>query len=346
MALLDLERPTRAGAGKDSALRDWLGALEATAPIGGRPERTLPRVIEEMAQHHGETDALISARGTLTYHALAERANRYARWALDQKVAQGETVCLLMPNRPEYFAIWLGITSVGGVVSLLNTQLRGPSLAHCIDIVKPKHVIVAAELATQFRSATLSTRPKIWWHGGRELPRINCEIERFSGAPLAQAERRAVTIADRALTIYTSGTTGMPKAANVSHRRLMQWSFWFAGLMNTTPDDRMYNCLPMYHAVGGVAAIGALLVRGGSVVDRREIFGSRVLERYRRLGLHAVPIYRRVVPLSGQCAGASVGAQASAAYRLRQRLARRRVGEIPVAFCHSANPGILRGDRG
>ena len=61
-------------------------------------------------------------------------------------LAKGETVCLMMPNRPEYMAIWLGITSVGGVVSLINTQLRGPSLAHCIDIVAPKHVIVAAEL--------------------------------------------------------------------------------------------------------------------------------------------------------------------------------------------------------
>src|SRR5580658_3503430 len=122
MALLDLERPTRARAGKDSALRDWLRALEATAPIGGSPARTLPCVIEEMAQRHGEKDALISARGTLTYRALAERANRYARWALDQKLAPGETVGLLMPNRPEYFAIWLGITGVGGVVSLLNTQ--------------------------------------------------------------------------------------------------------------------------------------------------------------------------------------------------------------------------------
>ena len=59
----------------------------------------------------------------------------------------------MMPNRPEYFAIWLGITSVGGVVSLLNTQFRGPSLAHCIDIVAPKHVIVAGELSEQFRSA-------------------------------------------------------------------------------------------------------------------------------------------------------------------------------------------------
>jgi fatty-acyl-CoA synthase len=40
-----------------------------------------------------------------------------------------------MTNRPEYFAVWLGITSIGGVVALLNTNLVGPSLAHCINIV-------------------------------------------------------------------------------------------------------------------------------------------------------------------------------------------------------------------
>ena len=38
--------------------------------------------------------------------------------------------------------------------------------------------------------------------------------------------------------------------------------------MNSGPDDRMYDCLPMYHSVGGVVAIGAMLVRGGAVVIR------------------------------------------------------------------------------
>ena len=270
MALLEMERVTGAGRGKDTALRDWLRALEATAPIAGSPQRTLPCVIEELAGSHGETEALISACGALTYRALSERANRYARWALDQDLGKGETVCLVMPNRPEYMAIWLGITSIGGVVSLINTQLRGQSLAHCIDIVAPRHVIVAAELIEPFGLAALATRPKIWTDGGCEFPRIDREIERFSPAPLTSAERRATTIADRALTIYTSGTTGLPKAANISHRRLMQWSFWFAGLMNTQADDRMYDCLPMYHSIGGVVAIGAVLVRGGSVVIREK----------------------------------------------------------------------------
>ena len=79
---------------------------------------------------------------------------------------------------------------------------------------------------------------------------------------------------DRALYIYTSGTTGLPKAANVSHFRLMQWSHWFAGMMDTRPNDRMYNCLPMYHSIGGVVAIGAPLVNGGSVVIRERFSAS------------------------------------------------------------------------
>src|SRR6202795_2899286 len=213
MALVEIDRTTQARTGKDTALRDWVRALEATAPISANPNRILPDVIAELAQSRGESEALISGHGTLTYRALAERANCYARWALDQNLAKGETVCLIMPNRPEYFAIWLGITSVGGVVSLINTQLRGPSLAHCIDIVAPRHIIVAAELIAVFHSTALSSRPKIWSHGGREFLRIDSEVERFSPAPLTSAERRGTVTADRALTIYTSGTTGLPKAA-------------------------------------------------------------------------------------------------------------------------------------
>jgi fatty-acyl-CoA synthase len=279
MALIDfLEPRQRPARGSDTALRDWVRALEATAPIAREPQRLLPSVIEQVAQRHGEAPALLSPGERLTYRGLTERANRYARWALAHGLGKGEAVALLMPNRPEYMAIWLGITGVGGIVALLNTNLRGPALAHCIDVVAPRHVIVAAELLEAYSSAVahITSRPRIWLHGGNDdaFGRIDREVERFAAAPLAPVERRGTSIADRALAIYTSGTTGLPKAANVSHRRLLQWSFWFAGLMNTGPDDRMYDCLPLYHSIGGVVATGALLVNGGSVVIR-ERFSAR-----------------------------------------------------------------------
>jgi fatty-acyl-CoA synthase len=276
MTLHQQKQPMPEAGGKTSALQDWVRALEATAPIARNPERLLSDVIAELAEAHGNAPALLSIRESFTYRELAERANRYARWALAQNLAKGDAVALIMPNRPEYAAIWLGITSVGGVVSLINTNLRSGALAHCLNIVTPKHVIVDAELLDAFDSAAgqIEARPKIWSHGSEVFHPIDRAIESFSGMPLTAAEKRHVTISDRALHIYTSGTTGLPKAAKVSHRRLLQWSFWFAGLMNTGPDDRMYDCLPMYHSVGGVVAIGALLARGGSVVIR-EKFSAR-----------------------------------------------------------------------
>jgi fatty-acyl-CoA synthase len=260
------------------ATKAWLRALALTAPIASHPHRTLSTVIEELAETVSEAPALLSDRECLTYRALAERSNRYARWALDEGLVKGDAVCLLMPNRPEYMAIWLGITRVGGVVSLLNTNLAGPSLAHCINIVAPKHIVVAAELIDSLTAALpdLSGAARIWAHGAglHDFPRIDRDIERHAGEKLTGAERPALTIEDRALYIYTSGTTGLPKAANVSHARLMQWSHWFAGMMDTRPSDRMYNCLPMYHSVGGVLATGAALVGGASVVIREQ-FSAR-----------------------------------------------------------------------
>jgi fatty-acyl-CoA synthase len=174
-------------------------------------------------------------------------------------------------------AIWLGISRVGATVALINTNLVGRALAHAINIAGPKHIIIGAGVAEQLVNVLPQLLPvKCWIHHSSDydFPQIDREIERSSGDPLDHGEFRAPTLRDRALYIYTSGTTGLPKAANVSHFRVMQWCHWFAGLMDTGPKDRMYNCLPMYHSTGGVAASAAMLVNGGSVVLRQRFSAS------------------------------------------------------------------------
>src|SRR5438552_8020591 len=167
MSLREGDAPATPAGSNRSAAKAWLRALELTAPIANNPRRIFSTVIDKLAEKFGEPPALLSDRERLTYRALAERSNRYARWALVQGLGKGDTVCLLMPNRPEYMAIWLGITRVGGIVALLNTNLVGPSLAHCINIVVPKHIIVAAELIEAFATARphLVTEAKVWTHG-------------------------------------------------------------------------------------------------------------------------------------------------------------------------------------
>jgi fatty-acyl-CoA synthase len=258
-----------------SVSRAWLRALELTAPIPRQRERVLPVVLGELGDRLGDKPALLSDRECLSYLKLAQRMRRYSRWALATGVAKGDVVGLLMPNRPEYLAIWLGITAVGGVVALLNTNLAGRSLAHCVEAASAKHLIVAAELAPALDTALphLAGPPRVWMHG---VPGgVDDTIEGLATAPLTAGESREVAIDDRALCIYTSGSTGMPKAANVSHARVLQWGLWFAGMMDVQPDDRMYDCLPMYHSVGGVLAPVAMLAAGGSLVVREKFSASQ-----------------------------------------------------------------------
>ena len=118
---------------RNSASKAWLRALEMTAKIDAAPERIFPVVIEELGARFGDAPALISARENFSHAELAARANRYARWALAQGIAKGDVVALMMPNRADYLAIWLGITRIGGVVALINTNLTGAALAHCVD---------------------------------------------------------------------------------------------------------------------------------------------------------------------------------------------------------------------
>src|SRR5208337_2855460 len=132
---------------RSSSLKAWVRALEKTAPISQSPTQTLPVLIDSLAERFGPAPALLSLGETLTYSTLAERSKRYTIWARRQGLLSGDVVCLLMTNCPDYVAIWLGITRIGAIVALLNTNLVGDSLAHGINIVAPKHIIVGAALA-------------------------------------------------------------------------------------------------------------------------------------------------------------------------------------------------------
>ena len=293
----------------------WVRALERTAAIERNPRRTLPVVIEELAARFESAPALVSPEASLSYRALAQRANRYARWALTQDLQPGSVVCLLMENCPDYLAAWLGLTGVGVTVALLNTHLMGEPLQHSIRIVAPRALIAGAGFSERLLAgpAPIAASVPCWMQGAgpAPLPRIDTALEDCSAEPLSDSERAAPSLADRALFIYTSGTTGLPKAAVVSHHRVMQWSHWFAGLMNITPADRLYDCLPMYHSVGGVVATGATLVGGGAVVVRERFSASRFWQDVRAerctIFQYIGELCRYLVNSSGEAAGAAEG---------------------------------------
>ncbi len=252
-----------------SPARAWLRALENTAEATSDPHRILPRAVADWARSYVDAPALVSDRECFSFRDLEKRMNQYSRWALAEGIQKGEPVALMMGNRPEYFVIWLGLIQVGAIAALFGPDLRTPAIAHALKASGARRIVASAECDEVCRRAVaaLGEATEIWIHGSgqRETPSIELAAAGTSGDPLTRDELRTVTLNDRALRIFTSGTTGLPKAAEVSHRRLVTWTHWFAGLAGLTASDRLYNCLPMHHSVGGVVAVGAPLVFGGSV---------------------------------------------------------------------------------
>jgi fatty-acyl-CoA synthase len=219
---------------------------------------------------------------TLTYRELDALANRYAHWARNRGLRQSDTVALMMLNRVDYLACWLGLSKAGIPTALLNTNLEGAALAHCANISGATQVITdeecwrAVENARPHATRTLM----VWVLGLKETDEssnrrgLDSAVRGASSVRPDRGLRRGLTNRDTALYIFTSGTTGLPKAARIPHSRARTYMRAFAGCTASTETDRLMNVLPLYHSTGGLCGVGSVLLNGGAVILRKRFSAS------------------------------------------------------------------------
>ena len=65
-----------------------------------------------------------------------------ANWAISEGITNGDVVGLIMDNRPEFVITWLGISKIGGVTALINTNLVNDPLLHSMTISNATRFIV------------------------------------------------------------------------------------------------------------------------------------------------------------------------------------------------------------
>ncbi|WP_298162222.1 long-chain-acyl-CoA synthetase [Brevundimonas sp.] len=234
--------------------------------------------LERAVDRHASRVAILFENERWTYSDLEQRANRYAAWAVGQGLEAGATVALFMENRPDYLAVWFGLAKVGIATALINTQLTGTGLAHCVTTACADHIIVDAPLAEAWRSA----RPHVdadvsaWLSGGvaDDFGRLDDVLAEGSSGRPDRRWRAGSRAEDLVLLIYTSGTTGLPKAARITHLRMLLTMHSFAAASGSTARDVIYAPLPLYHTVGGVCAPGIALTVGGAIALRRQFSAS------------------------------------------------------------------------
>jgi fatty-acyl-CoA synthase len=237
---------------------------------------------EEAVDRFGDNVAIEDETRSLTYRDLDGMANRYAHWARGRNLRRSDVIGLVMTNRPEFIAAWMGFSKVGIATALINTNLTGQALAHCLNIAGVSQVVADEQTWRQCEEARpFVTRTMMLWvlglRGEEETSDrrgLDNAVRGGSSVRPPKSVRDGLTNRDTALYIYTSGTTGLPKAARIHHARARTYMRAFAGATATTPEDRVFNVLPLYHSTGGLVGLGPAFLNGGRLILRRKFSAS------------------------------------------------------------------------
>jgi len=212
----------------------------------------------------------------LTYKEANELANKVANYFYELGYRKGDVVALVMENRVEYLPIWLGLSKLGVITALINTNLRGDSLQHCIDIAGCKSVIYS-KMFHEAIDAINTTKVEVFsWEEVNE--NIKSLVNLLKTSSTTEPFRQEISVLDKMIYIYTSGTTGLPKPAIIRGSRFGFMGIGIAYLSGIQADDILYNTLPLYHSNGGCGMAGACLFMGCTLISKQKFSASKFFE--------------------------------------------------------------------
>jgi long-chain acyl-CoA synthetase len=188
------------------------------------PADNLVEAFQRTVDKHGDTPALLTKDETwATWNELRDRVRRIAGGLAKLGVAKGDTVAMLLNNRPEFVACDLGAVSLGGVPFSIYQTASPEQIAYQVGDAGARVAITESALLDRLLAAR---------DAGAEIDHIvvvdgdggdSTLDELMDSDPGFDASAIAEQLGpDDLLTlIYTSGTTGPPKGVQLTHRNLL-----------------------------------------------------------------------------------------------------------------------------
>ncbi|KAF4517131.1 hypothetical protein B566_EDAN008890 [Ephemera danica] len=246
-----------------------------------RNNKTAYRAFTENAKKHPAKAAFYFEDQTWSYKKIDDLSGRVASAFHQLGYKRGDVVALVCHNRPEYVAIWMGLSRIGVIAALVNSNLKRKPLLHSITEALNGQcraiIIEGGELADALseiqnelpKEAMLFQLDK----GSGFLQKaedLNTILDGASPAGAGEKIEELGKPTDKLIYIYTSGTTGLPKAAVITHVRFMFMSLGVKYMLDIEPWDVIYNSLPLYHTAGGMIGVGHVLISGATMALRRK----------------------------------------------------------------------------
>jgi long-chain acyl-CoA synthetase len=230
----------------------------AKAPVGEAFERalqarTLCEAFQITAAARAEQVAVRTPDDSvsLTYGALAERVRRVAAGLAALGLERGDTVGIMLTNRPEFHVVDLAAMHLGAIAfSIYNTSAHG-QIEYLFADAGNRIVITERAFVERLAAVRDSGTPidHIVVVDGAPEGTLSLEEVEAGGDPQFDfdATWSAIAADDLLTLIYTSGTTGPPKGVELTHRNMMSKIRALQQAFPVTPGGRTISFLPAAH---------------------------------------------------------------------------------------------------
>jgi long-chain acyl-CoA synthetase len=196
---------------------------------------------------------------TLTYRELDEASARVAALLQARSIGAGDRVGVMLPNVPEFAAVYFGVLRAGAVAVPMNPLLKAREVAYHLTDSAARLTFAwhaAASEATQGAptgaAGVVAVEPATFLDSLTERPGSAHVVDRDAD--------------DTAVILYTSGTTGTPKGAELTHGNLLRNAEVVqSDLVQLGPDDVVFGGLPLFHSFGQTCTLNVAMAAGATL---------------------------------------------------------------------------------
>jgi long-chain acyl-CoA synthetase len=231
---------------------------------------TLTEALRRTAANHPDIVAIRWPDDTvsLTWSELLARVEALAGGLANLGVSRGDTVAIMLGNRPEFPIVDLAVVMLGATPFSIYTTYPPGEIRYLIED-SGAHVTIVEQA---FLPLMLEAREQLpgLEHvivvdgeapaGTVALAEVEASNPEFDPASVLGAEP-----GDMLTLIYTSGTTGPPKGVQLSHHNIMFAAKVTEEIINLEPGARVISWLPAAHIAERMAHYYLPTIFGGTV---------------------------------------------------------------------------------
>ncbi len=186
-----------------------------------------------VAQGRGARTALHTEQRSYTYEEVQQEANRFANVLVEAGVQPEQRVILSLKDGLFFVAAFFGVLKMGGVVVMLNPELKKEQVDYFLDYTRARAAFVERDHAAMFDADAAP---------GRLLEHVLVVDDDDFEARRSMADTAFANFPthrdDAAIWLFSGGTTGKPKAVVQTHRSFAYTTECYGkGTLAMTEDD-------------------------------------------------------------------------------------------------------------